>query len=153
MCVCVCVCVHTWAHVCVHLCVALACFLSAWQKLQLSRKRCLNWENASIRLNYGQACEAFWLMINDWLVNVGEPCPLKAVPSLWAGGPGCYKKASWESHEEQASKHFSTASVLVPTSRLPALTSLDDGLQAIRKSFLPKLLWAIVCYHSNRNPN
>ena len=72
---------------------------------------------------------------------------------LYAGGSEVYEKDDWESHEEQASKHFSMASVLVPTSRLPALTSLDDGLQAIRKSFLPKLLWAIVCYHSNRNPN
>jgi hypothetical protein len=48
----------------------------------------------------------------------------------WAGGPGCYNKAGWASHEEQASKqHPSIASVSAPASRfLSCLSSYPDFL-------------------------
>lgn len=59
-----------------------------------------------------------------------------------------YKKSGWANHEGQSSKWHSKASASVPDSKffpqVPALTSLDVELQAVRwnKPLSP-----------NRNPN
>ena len=43
--------------------------------------------------------------------------------------------------------------VLNPCFQVPALTTLNDGLRRQNKPLLPKLLWAMMSYHSNRDSN
>lgn len=81
---------------------------------------------------------------------MGGPSPL-----CLGATPGVCKKAGQANQEKQASKHHcpvASAPRFLPG--VPAPTSLDDGLQTMRrnKAFPPQVAFGMVFYLRNRNP-
>lgn len=117
-----------------------------------THKKRENWEIFSIRLSYGNVCEAVihcWVMWED-VAHCGWCHP-------WAVGPRLYKKEDELRPEEQACKQEGSTAMLqiLPSDscRDSFLTFLKDGLsfgsENTVNTFLPKLIFARVFYLRN----
>lgn len=134
-------------------------------QLQDQRQRFVNLTPATVileeetsieRRTQQKNVETLWVifLINDWRSSA-QPTMNSAPLGRWSG---LYKKASWTSQENawmQASRQPSSmASTSVPVSRfLLWLSSVMGWLWHLSQlnPFLSKLLFTVVCHHSNRN--
>lgn len=81
-----------------------------------------------------QVCGSLFFFFFSLMIDVGGPNPSEQCQT-WASGPRMFKKQTEQaSHEAQAREQRSSR--LLPLgfylARVPDLTSLDDGLQALR---------------------
>ena len=123
--------------------------VSTWHSWSYHREKSFRWGNASMR----SSCKSFsQLVIKAWRALCGWH-------NLWAGCLGFYKKASWASQGEQASKQHpsmaSTSALAFWPAWVSVLTSFDDQQQCgkckLSKSFPPQLASWSWCLCRKRN--